>query len=827
MNTSKRIAAAVIIAGLSLYPLAVSGCSGTAHKGANEKVSENDEWYSLKKVTIGQKYEKDLDIDWIDSDFVGLAGDKIVYRVNGSFPYDHLKDQEYDDSLMSFEYIDIYGKDGALEKSFDVQQMIRDSGAFGKGPGTSDGNNGESSSYDATWVVEDGYEIKDNVISAMVDAYFPPKDLDTPGGEKVYRFNIDLTSGELISYEEVENGVFGYVESSYSFDGYRILKTFDFDIVKESMIYKLDVFAPDGTKSVYEIDRLIDDIKIESIPDLMYKGDGIVVFYVQYNMGDQRVYELNLENGALKEFTGDTSYFINDFYNAKYIEGTGNITVDEYGINLIDFDKEVKTQVFSFNSCNINRFETFSLSLLAMTEDTIYLDSLAYYMGGGGMDTGSFVFPTMYILTKEDVNPNAGKTILRAAISGSYDYAIGEAICIYNDTEPDYFIKLIDDYSVEGMYLSGELSWNDPDFEEKLAKAEAHLTYQLVSDLKNGEGPDLIISEGMLSVLNDKDCLVDLKREVGTDGFFENIIKASEVDGKIYQFPLSFNIEGVIANKGLVGEDQYGFTYDQYKEFVSDKCNGDDPVGYPRINYFNTCLRHFETNCIKGTKINFNNQEYKALAEFVSENVTDPLDPDLYAPREAVVYGKWAAKYDNSISLYSLMRYYADSLPSVRVLGLPSSDGQGPSVNVSASVGVSATTGEKEACVKFVKTLLSEGIQKSIAHNSGTTPVSCAAYRSTAQKAIVDYNFAYEKNLKTYGGISLRETGMAWHSIDPAFVDQYEEIIGSCTNMIMTDPGLELIVSEEMPAYFEGQKSLDEVIKLIDNRAQTLMNERD
>ena len=45
--------------------------------------------------------------------------------------------------------------------------------------------------------------------------------------------------------------------------------------------------------------------------------------------------------------------------------------------------------------------------------------------------------------------------------------------------------------------------------------------------------------------------------------------------------------------------------------------------------------------------------------------------------------------------------------------------------------------------------------------------------------------------------------------------------------MIMTDPGLELIVSEEMPAYFEGQKSLDEVIKLIDNRAQTLMNERD
>lgn len=35
-----------------------------------------------------------------------------------------------------------------------------------------------------------------------------------------------------------------------------------------------------------------------------------------------------------------------------------------------------------------------------------------------------------------------------------------------------------------------------------------------------------------------------------------------------------------------------------------------------------------------------------------------------------------------------------------------------------------------------------------------------------------------------------------------------------------------MIVKEEIPAYFAGQKSLDEVIKIINDRAKTYLNER-
>ena len=51
-------------------------------------------------------------------------------------------------------------------------------------------------------------------------------------------------------------------------------------------------------------------------------------------------------------------------------------------------------------------------------------------------------------------------------------------------------------------------------------------------------------------------------------------------------------------------------------------------------------------------------------------------------------------------------------------------------------------------------------------------------------------------------------------------------MIGYCDSILTSDPALDMIVKEEIPAYFAGQKSLDEVIKIINDRAKTYLNER-
>jgi hypothetical protein len=63
-------------------------------------------------------------------------------------------------------------------------------------------------------------------------------------------------------------------------------------------------------------------------------------------------------------------------------------------------------------------------------------------------------------------------------------------------------------------------------------------------------------------------------------------------------------------------------------------------------------------------------------------------------------------------------------------------------------------------------------------------------------------------------------------AIDYSVVDSYEDMIYSCSAVLSTDLAITVIVREEMPAYFCGQKTLDEVTSIIENRVQTFLNER-
>ena len=68
--------------------------------------------------------------------------------------------------------------------------------------------------------------------------------------------------------------------------------------------------------------------------------------------------------------------------------------------------------------------------------------------------------------------------------------------------------------------------------------------------------------------------------------------------------------------------------------------------------------------------------------------------------------------------------------------------------------------------------------------------------------------------------------GFAWCEVDKSAVDDYEKVIRSCSCVISEDPSISMIVKEELPAYLTGQKSLDDVIKIINDRAKTVVSER-
>ena len=159
-------------------------------------------------------------------------------------------------------------------------------------------------------------------------------------------------------------------------------------------------------------------------------------------------------------------------------------------------------------------------------------------------------------------------------------------------------------------------------------------------------------------------------------------------------------------------------------------------------------------------------------------------------------------------------------------MGFPTTDGKGPGLKVKSSVAISAQTDEEDACKDFVRTLLTDEIQYDFGKFDGASPIRISSFEQAACDVVDLYNDMYEVYSGMYTTGELRVMDLPWHSIDYSIVYEYEEVIASCTYINFTDPSIVAIVREEMPSYFCGQKTLDEVITIIEERTQTLLDER-
>ena len=90
----------------------------------------------------------------------------------------------------------------------------------------------------------------------------------------------------------------------------------------------------------------------------------------------------------------------------------------------------------------------------------------------------------------------------------------------------------------------------------------------------------------------------------------------------------------------------------------------------------------------------------------------------------------------------------------------------------------------------------------------------------SVQKAVFE-EYIEINNLQDSGGYR----GVSF-SISKEMVDWYVDQISDAVIVPDTDSAVIVIMNEEMPAYFEGQKSLDDVIGIIENRVNLMLNER-
>ena len=561
-------------------------------------------------------------------------------------------------------------------------------------------------------------------------------------------------------------------------------------------------------------------------------GDTAVDFYYTYDyVSGEDSYEIYAGDEPIKIDFDDEIYGFQFVFPISETKALGKAWTEGSDIYVIDFDAKEVSQVLDFSFVGISSSKLRYNSLISYSEDKIVLGG-TYYAYTAYDNSWSGDEYQIITLTKADKNPNVGKTILELYVLGGYPSDVTyDAITDYNTSDKDYFIQVTNKYDVEKYYEGSYNADSSDEWAEASLDMMAGISDELAVDLINGEGPDIILDAASLGQLNNENYLTDLSsyvKDLSSDEYFTNIIDASYTGDKLYQIPLAFCVNGIQTSSDNAGASGVGFTLDEYVDFVDDACNGTDPIASGQNMYFLTLFNENSADFIKDGKADFTGEEFAALAEYCKDNAPEK-SASWSESNDDMSYGMYYEETTYAamdVSSYSLGSYL-DNLTYIEgrgdaILGYPSVDGQGPSAAPLFSAAISSSTVSVDGCWEFIKTLLSEEIQETIANN-GYNPVNRAAFDSVSDKAVDYYNDMYSDEYFYGVGVGEPSTPDKFSDED---VDAYKMIVESVTTVNTSDASISKIISEEMPAYFSGQKDLDEVVEIMQDRVQKVLDER-
>ena len=780
-------------------------------KREKDRIYKDSPWYSNVTFDVGDHLKSSgNNIDFLNTFFAGFDGERFYYVLYGDYAVPEDADYskiDYDD--YNFNYLDVISSDGTLEKSIDLLEDVKLPEEL------TDGHK----PYYLQYLPADK-EVSNGKINLKVsfDINYEPKQFDIVFDAENGKIESYKPSSEELDKKGIPNTHTGF---EYSFEGYSVREHYTSSL--NTMVY-LEIKKPDGEILVANVNKSLPDARSHEVRQIIYAGNGkALVEFESALMTDGGYGLLDLNTGNLAMYAEDTSWFRSYFqeFQPGYVDGSGYIFSFGNSLKLVDFAEKEIRDIFSFDCCNLNKCDLDGLSVLAMTDEKIVLAGSTYHKAGLDISTSG---SSVYVLTKERMNPNAGKTILTAATTSDFDYAFCEAVRRFNDTNPDYFIQLDTWYSYKEKYYNGEFPESDINALQMSSKYEK----MLIADVMNGEGPDIIVNPGRSRELYNGEYLLDLSSDIDTSVLFGNAVELAKCDGKLYQVPLSVSVSGILTDRANVKDGQTGFTFDQYKEFVKGPCNGKNPLGNNRTDAFTDCLGPVFEDHVNGKTVDINAEDIKLLADYVKDNIFEPAkDPDndtKYAVPDNVINGGIC---ELSLSFgFFIDDYYMQDINSLTMAGFPSHDGRGPVLSFSSSVAISAKTKAKDALVEFVRLLLSDEIQLLSAEDCFMTPVRISAYEAFAEEKISMTNEKIRSLNKQALAMGYATEADAFKEIDMSVIENYKKMIGSCSVSPSMDPEITIIVYEEIPAYFAGQKSFGEVAKLINNRATTYLNER-
>ncbi|OAS14832.1 ABC transporter substrate-binding protein [Paenibacillus oryzisoli] len=359
---------------------------------------------------------------------------------------------------------------------------------------------------------------------------------------------------------------------------------------------------------------------------------------------------------------------------------------------------------------------------------------------------------------------------------------------------------------------------NDANWETDEEKYMKSINTQMLA----GKGPDmLVIDELPMAQYVNKNMLVNLSDIMAKDStfkkedYFNNILDNSKVNGSLFGMPLSFYLFGMFGDqaaieKSAVTFDDKSWTWNQFLQAAkSMKKQGGHPyvLGYYTGGLLNEMFHESYTKFVDEgkKKASFDSEPFVSLMKQVKQMA----DENIISPT-----GSYDAFFtiDNISSINSFILSSA-AYSKTKLYSLPKGEGVQPGGYFlpRQKIGINAKSQVKNEAWDYLKFLSSDAVLM------GGFPLNKKAYLQATQR-ILQAGTVKAPQEGQLRGKEFKVTEADIKKVDTFISDAIHPLVSRKSK-------LDEIIAKESEAYFKGQKSGEDVSKLIQNKATLLLNE--
>lgn len=487
------------------------------------------------------------------------------------------------------------------------------------------------------------------------------------------------------------------------------------------------------------------------------------------------------------------------------------------GLFEYDIATQSYEQVLKFIDCDLN--EDYIEELTATEDGRIML----YYRDWGSNENN------IVYLTQKPYAEVAVKEILTLGAL-SVDQNTYAAVIKFNKSSEKYRIT-IRDYS------------EDIDYDSENGYQDA--ITRMNNDILTGNAPDLIslnnINVKLMAqqgVFEDLGQYLDGSGRLKREDLVQSVLQAYTINDTLCAIPTTFSISTLLSASSLVG-DEMGWTVDEMLEVVDRMPEDAMIMEYPsksRILYY--MLTYGADDYVDWTegKCYFDSPEFIKILEFAnrfpmeySGGEDSPVMPQLVAEGKLLLVDQ----YISQLSDYQIIQTIWGE--PITCIGYPTASSNGSMLNGNSAIAISSKSKFKDVAWEFLEGFLIDSAS-SDRFSWGFSVMESKLQEQFEEEMKADYatdengDVLTDENGKpveiSHGGWSFgNNVSYEIYACTQEEADAVRKLIDNTTTLVSQDTQIMSIINEEVAPYFEGQKSVQEVADIIQNRIQTYVDE--